>query len=66
MSRDDDLDYIIDDLVERYLFFLRGRGPEHALSRPNATNETAQTTVCPQRPSTGGTSGSSAGLPRRQ
>jgi hypothetical protein len=32
MSRDDDLDYIIDDLVERYLLFLRGRGPEPDLS----------------------------------
>lgn len=32
MSRDDDLGYIIDDLVERYLLFLRGRGPEPDLS----------------------------------
>src|SRR4051794_11940079 len=32
MSSDDDLDYIIDDLVERYLLFLRGRGPEPDLS----------------------------------
>lgn len=32
MSGDDDLDNTIDDLIERYLLFLRGRGPEPDLS----------------------------------
>jgi hypothetical protein len=32
MSRDDDLNNMIDDLIERYLLFLRGRGPEPDLS----------------------------------
>jgi hypothetical protein len=32
MSRDDDLDNTTDDLIERYLLFLRGRGPEPDLS----------------------------------
>jgi hypothetical protein len=32
MSRDNDLEFIINDLVERHLLFLRGRGPEPDLS----------------------------------
>jgi hypothetical protein len=32
MSGDDDLNNTIDDLIERYLLFLRGRGPEPDLS----------------------------------
>jgi hypothetical protein len=32
MSRDDDLDTTTDDLIERYVLFLRGRGPEPDLS----------------------------------
>ncbi|MBK6018362.1 hypothetical protein [Streptomyces sp. MBT53] len=32
MSRDDELDNAVDDLIERYLLFLRGRGPEPDLS----------------------------------
>src|SRR5690349_14429817 len=45
MSSDKDLDYVIDDLVERYLLFLRGRGPEpdlSALPAERRTDVTAQ------------------------